>query len=149
MWGKKKIKPVYPEGKIKREFIGVWEFVVLKDEYGRKIDTIRHGMGYEIPKGPLITLRKNGTYSKMFTPKNTDNGKWFFDEKTNSIKYLLYYDKPYDFVEQDLINRGHAKKDENGEYYEIITDKVFENSKTELTLIERENRRRTFKKIAK
>jgi hypothetical protein len=142
----KKVITTNSPNQIKKELVGTWDFEILHDENGNKVDTIWHGFGHEIPKGPLITLNKDGTYTKQFTPKNIDSGKWYFDEKNQTIVYLLYYDKPYDFVAQDLIKRGHAKKDENGDYFEIITSKVFKYSDSELTLIERENRRRTFKK---
>lgn len=132
------------EKPIKEELVGVWEFKILNDEFGNKVDTIWHGIGFEIPKGPLITLRNDGTYSKQFTPNNIDTGKWYFDEKENEIVFLLYYSKPYGFVENDLIKRGHAKKDKKGDYYEKVTNKVFNYSENELILLEREKRRRTF-----
>ena len=122
------------QNQIKKEFVGVWEFEILKDENGNKVDTIWHGFGHEIPKGPLITFKEDGTYSQQFTPKNTDRGKWYFDEENQTIVYLLYYEKPYGFAAKDLIKRGHAKKDDDGEYYEIIKSKVFEYSENQLTL---------------
>jgi len=134
------------ERNIKQELLGIWEFVILKDNQGVKVDTIRHSFGNEIPKGPLITFNKDGTYSKQFTPTNIDSGRWYFNGKENTIIYLLYYDKPYDTVSQYQINKGNATKDKNGDYYEVITDKVYALSDIELTIIEREGRRRTFKK---
>ena len=138
----------YPNSKnlIKKELVGVWEFEILHDEDGNKVDTIWHGFGHEIPRGPLITLKEDGTYLQQFTPKNIDSGKWYFDEEKKTIVYLLYYEQPYDFVSKDLIKRGHAKKDKNGDYYEIVTSKIYKYSQNELILIERGNRRRTFKK---
>lgn len=134
-------------GNIKSELIGTWEFEILKNKEGEKVDTIWHGMGHEIPKGPLMTFKEDGTYSKQFTPINIDTGKWFFDEQENAIKFLLYYEKPYDFAAQYLIDKGHATKDENGNYYEVITEKVYELTENKLILIGREERRRrTFKK---
>jgi len=145
----KDISSAILKGEIKKEIIGVWEFEILNDENGNKVDTIWHGMGYEIPQGPLITFKEDGTYAMQFTPKNIDKGKWYFDEAKQTIFCLLYYEKPYDFVSKDLIKRGHAKKDENGDYYEIVTNKVYKYSMSELVLIERKNRRRTFKKREK
>lgn len=131
---------------LKTELIGTWEFVELRDKHNKKVDTIKHPFGYEIPKGPLITYRANGTYSKQFTPKNTDSGKWYFDRNQNAIIHYLYYTKPYDFVEKSLIEKGHAIKDGNGEYYEINIDKVIELTNIKLTISERNERHRSFKK---
>ena len=131
---------------VSKELVGVWEFEVLKDHNGIKLDTVWHRFGFEIPEGPTITLKQDGTYLKQFTPKNIDTGKWYYDEEKQTIFYLLYYSKPYGPVAKDLIQRGQAKKDSNGDYYEEITSKVFEFSKDKLTLVERGNRRRTFRK---
>ena len=131
---------------IKKELVGSWDFEILHDENGNKIDTIWHSFGQEIPEGPLITLNEDGTYTEQFTPENIDSGKWYFDEENQTIVYLLYYYKPYNFAAQELIKRGHAKQDENGDYFEKITRKVFKYSESKLTLLERGNRRRTFKK---
>ena len=132
---------------LKKELIGTWDFVELHDKDNNKVDTIRHGQGFEIPKGPLLTYRHDGTYSKQFTPKNTDNGKWYFDSDKIAIIHLLYYEKPYSFAAKYLIDKGHAKQDKNGDYYEIITDKVVELTENKLILLEREGRQRTFKKL--
>lgn len=138
---------------IKKELIGTWEFVELKDSKGIKVDTIWHNVpgiekkGWEIPKGPLLTYNIDGTYLKQFTPQNIDNGKWYFDSKQNAIIHMLYYEKPYSSAAKYLIDKGHAKQDENGEYYEIITNKVKELTEEQLILFEREERQRVFRKI--
>jgi hypothetical protein len=59
----------------------------------------------------------------------------------------LYYEKPYSFAAKYLIDNGHAKQDKNGDYYEIITDKIVELTNNKLILLEREGRQRTFKKV--
>ncbi|MBK7887841.1 MAG: hypothetical protein IPJ86_11265 [Bacteroidetes bacterium] len=134
---------------LKKELIGSWDFVELRDNYNNKVDTIKNEYGFEIPKGPLLTYRADGTYSKQFTPANTDNGKWYFDIEKNAIIHFLYYEKPYSLAAKYLIDHGHAKQDENGEYYEIITDKVVELTENKLILLEREERQRKFKKLEK
>lgn len=127
--------------------IGTWKFVELRDKDYKKVDTIKHPFGYEIPEGPLLIYNADGTYSKQFTPKNTDKGKWYFDNDKKAIVHHLYYTKPYDFASKDLIARGHAVKDKNGEYYEIITDNIINLSYDKLILLERQGRQRTFKKV--
>jgi len=132
---------------LKKELVGTWKFVELRDKDNKKVDTIRHPFGYEIPDGPLVIYNSDYTYSKQFTPENIDKGKWYFDNDKKAIVHLLYYTKPYDFASRDLISRGHAKKDKNGEYYEIIIDHVVYLSDQKLILLERQDRQRTFKKV--
>jgi hypothetical protein len=59
---------------------------------------------------------------------------------------MLYYEKPYKMAAQYLIDKGHAKKDENGDYYEVITDNIIELTDYKLIILEREDQQRTFKK---
>lgn len=140
------------KNEFKTELIGTWEFVELRDAQGNKVDTVFHNIpgfdkqGWEIPKGPLLTYDFNGTYSKRFTPQNTDTGKWYYDKKKKAIIHILYYEKPYMMTAKYLIDIGHAKKDKNGEYYEIITDEVLILTDDKLVILEREGRQRTFKK---
>lgn len=137
---------------LKTELIGTWEFVELRDAQGNKVDTIFHNVpaldkqGWEIPKGPLLTYISDGTYSKQFTPQNTDRGKWYYDKKKKAIIHKLYYSKPYGTAAQYLIDKGHAKQDENSDYYEVITDEVVELTDDKLIILELEGRQRTFKK---
>ncbi len=133
---------------LKKELIGTWKFVELRDKDNKKVDTIKHSFGYEIPEGPLLTYNGNGTYSKQFTLKNIDKGTWYFDNDKKAIVHHLYYIKPYDFASKDLIERGHAIKDKSGEYYEIIKDYIINLSDDKLILLEREGRQRMFKKVA-
>ena len=74
---------------LKKQLIGAWKFVELRDKDNKKVDTIKHSFGYEIPEGPLLTYNGDGTYLKQFTPKNTDNGKWYFANYKKAIVYHL------------------------------------------------------------
>jgi len=58
----------------------------------------------------------------------------------------LYYEKPFGKAEQYLIDKGHATKDKNGDYYVIITDLVFSVTDDKLIILEKEGRKRTYKK---
>jgi hypothetical protein len=137
---------------LKTELIGTWEFVELRDAQGNKVDTIFHSIpglakqGWEIPRGPLLTYNADGTYSKQFTPQNIDKGTWYYDNKKKAIIQMLYYEKPYKIETQYLIDIGHAKKDSNGDYYEVITDKVVELTDDNLIIRESEGRQRIFRK---
>jgi hypothetical protein len=133
---------------LEKDLIGTWEFVELIDSEGNKIDTIWHGMGYELAAGPIITLREDGTYSKQFTPTNTDNGKWSYNQENKSLEFKLTYEKPYDIAAQYLIDNGHAKKDDNGDYFEVITKKVIEFSDSTLVFEEREGAQKKYMKTS-
>jgi len=135
------------KGDRKKELIGTWEFLELRDKDNHKVDTIRHRQGYELAQGPTLLYRADGNYSKQFTPVNIDEGKWSFDAKKQAIIHLLYYKKPYSMAAQYLIDTGHAKKDNDGNYYEVITDKVITLTDDRLTILEREERKRTFRKV--
>lgn len=78
---------------LKKELIGTWEFVKMVDNKGIQIDTIWHGKGYELANGPLLTYNEDGTYTKQFTPKNTDKGTWTYNEKKKAILQKLIYKK--------------------------------------------------------
>ena len=70
---------------LKQQLIGTWEFVELRDKDNKIVDTIWHKTAYEVVKGPLLTYRSDGSYSKQFTPLNTDNGKWYFDIEQKAL----------------------------------------------------------------
>jgi hypothetical protein len=131
---------------LKKELIGTWEFLELRDKYNNKVDTIRDAIGYEVVQGPLLTYREDGTYSKQFTTQNTDNGRWYFDNKEKAIVHFLYYEKPYSVVSQYQIDKGYVKKDKNGDYYEKITDDVFQVTADKLIILDSEKRQRSFTK---
>jgi hypothetical protein len=134
---------------LKKELVGTWEFLGMHDKSGNKVDTIRNQSsptGYVLASGPLTTYRADGTYSRRFTPQNTDNGKWRYDEDKHLIIHQLYYAKPYSVAAKYLIDIGHAKKDENGDYYEFITTMVVELTDSKLIVLEREGGRSTYVK---
>jgi hypothetical protein len=131
---------------LKKELIGSWEFSELRDRDKKKVDTIKHMHGYELASGPLLKYNIDGTYSKQFRPANIDKGKWYFDNKTKSIVQMLYYTQPYGLVERLQIDGGQAKKDKNGDYYEIIIDYVIELTKEKLVILEEDQRQKIFKR---
>jgi len=135
------------ESQLNKKLIGKWEFVKLTDKNGIKVDTIFHGKEIELASGPLLNYKQDGTYTKIFNSKNTDNGTWNYNRKSKSIIQKLIYKKPYGFAAKYLIQNGHAKKDKNGEYYEIITDKVIELTNTKLVILARQERQRIYRKL--
>lgn len=103
--------------------IGSWEFVQTQDLNGNKLESYEGSFGTVNATGPKLIYKKDSTYNKVFTPKNTDKGKWRFNEKTMTIEHDLFIDST-SWVGQDLIKRGLAEKKKDGNYYELIEDKV-------------------------
>jgi hypothetical protein len=128
------------------EFIGTWKFVKRLDANGQKVDTIWHGQAYEIAKGPLTTFKENGTYSMQFTPKNTDNGKWYYNPDLKSMTLFLLIDSD-DWIGKDLISKGLAKKYNDGKYYEELKYKIVRVTSDSLHYIDYSDRNMTYKKI--
>lgn len=127
--------------------VGKWKFVARYDKNGKKVDTIYHSSGIELANGPLMTYRIDGTYSFEFTSVNIDNGKWVYDKNKQVILHQFYYSKPYSFAAKYLIDKGHAKKDVNGDYYEDITKKVIELTNNKLVILERYEQQSIYQKI--
>lgn len=138
--------PTFHINDTNKDLVGTWEFVEMRDNQNKKVDTIRHGgFGYEIATGPLLTYKKDGSYSKQFTPENIDNGFWTFDSKTNKIIHYLLIDATT-MIGNDLVKRGLAKKYADGNYYEIIEDKIIINTKNDIQVYRSEKLTMTYKK---
>lgn len=139
-------KEISKKDELKKELIGTWEFVKMIDNQGIQIDTIWHSKGYQLANGPLLTYNEDGTYAKQFTPDKTDRGTWTYDKRKKAILQKLIYQKPYGFASKYLIDNGHAKKDKNGDYYEVITDFIDKLTETELIVFGRGNQKLIYKK---
>lgn len=133
-------------GSAPEELIGTWEFVELLDSKGQHIDTLKEKDGYSVPKGPTLIFNKDNTYSSQYTSSNIDNGTWSYDKEKNEVVLKLYWKKPYDDMAKYIMTLGYAKKDKNGDYYDLIPRKVVELSSDKLVLLEKENRSRVFRK---
>jgi hypothetical protein len=124
---------------LKSELIGEWIFNKITDDKGSKIDTIWHGQGFELANGPILNYYLDSTYTKQFNPEKIDRGTWIYDNKKKEILHDLIYNKPYNSAANYLIEIGHAKKNKNGDYYEVITNKVLSLSDDKLILERRGN----------
>ncbi len=135
------------QGQSKENLVGTWEFEKMMVKNGNQVDTIWHGQAHEIANGPKLTYNADGSYTKQFTPKNTDSGTWVYDANKKEILHDLIYKKPYSFAAKYLIDSGHAKKNKKGDYYEVITDEVIELSNEKLIISARDGNRRIYKKL--
>ena len=128
------------------DLVGAWEFVGRLDKDGNKIDTIWYGKVWEVASGPLITFYQNGTYSKKFTPKNTDTGKWVYNSKKELLILFLYIDST-DWIGKDLIKRNMAVKHKDNEYYEELEYKILRLTPDTLQYLDYSGRNMIYKKI--
>jgi hypothetical protein len=110
----------------------------MRNHRGEKIESYNHGFGEIKAGGPQIRLNENGTYEKIFTPTNTDSGYWKLNQKLMIIEYSLYIDST-DWIGKDLIKKGLAEKQKDGNYYERITDQILKLSGDEMILNKRGN----------
>lgn len=139
--------PIELKTELKKELVGTWNFLELRDKEGFKLDTIRHGNDIEIIAQPQLIFYKDGTYIKQYSPYNIERGKWKYDIENNIIIYHLYYSKPYNETSQFLIDKDHAYKDKKGDYYEVIKEKTVEVSNEKLIVLSDLDRQITFKKL--
>jgi hypothetical protein len=131
---------------VNSNFIGTWEFVKRLDANGQKVDTIWHGQAYEIANGPLTIFKEDGTYSKQFTPKNTDVGKWQYYPDSKTMTLYLFID-PNEWIGKNLISKGLAKKYEDGKYYEALEYKIVRITSDTLQYIDYNDINMTYRKM--
>lgn len=113
------------------EIIGVWEFLEMTDKQGNKLDSYKTGFGTVTATGPKLIYNKNKTYIKVFTPNNSDKGYWRFNPQLSTIEHDLFIDST-DFIGKDLIKNKLAIKKPDGNYYELIEDKILKFEKNQL-----------------
>lgn len=118
--------------------IGTWKCSEMRNHRGEKIETYNHGFGEIKAGGPQIRLNENGTYEKIFTPTNTDSGFWKLNQELMTIEYDLYIDST-DWIGKDLIKKGLAVRQKDGNYYERITDEILKLNEDEMILNKRGN----------
>ena len=109
----------------KKQLIGTWEYIEMRNSKGEKIESYDLSFGEIKASGPEIKLMNDGTYMKKFTPTNTDYGFWKYNPKQMTIEYDLFIDST-DWIGKDLIKKGLAIKQKDGNYYEKIEDKILE-----------------------
>jgi hypothetical protein len=97
------------------KLVGSWSYIETRDSQGKKIeydDSVK-----TLINEPRLVYKTNFIYRKIFTPENSDTGKWKFNIKTMTIEHHLFIDST-DFVGKDLIRQGLAIKQKDGKYYE-------------------------------
>ena len=123
--------------------IGKWKFIKTVDQYGMEVQKI--SLDRKLPngdsmnliaKGPDIVINANGTYTKIFTPENSDNGKWTI-KSNNEIEYEMII--PEDSRQGRMIIQTHNffpdkiwKKDGNGNFLDTSTDMILDLTENEM-----------------
>ncbi|MCD6068924.1 MAG: hypothetical protein K0S33_3750 [Bacteroidetes bacterium] len=130
-----------------KNLIGTWDFVELLDSNNKHIDTLWDAQGFMVATGPEMTFKKDSTYSFKYTKVDSSNGTWIFDKRRNEIVLKLYWKKPYDEIAQYIMTLGQSKQDANGDYYDLIPEKIIELTSKKLVILEKENRQMIYKKI--
>lgn len=121
-----------------KRLIGTWEYVEMRNMNGEKITSYKQSFGTVLASGPEITFLADGTFKKKFLANNIQTGLWQLDDKAMIINYDLYIDST-DFVGKDLIKKGLAVKQHDGNYYERISTQILHLMDSELILYERGN----------
>lgn len=81
---------------LKENLKGVWDFIEVVDEDGKKIKSTERDMkgsplGNKIKikaSGPTMILNEDGSYELEFTPENIDKGNWYLSG-TDTIVFQL------------------------------------------------------------
>lgn len=122
-----------PQNENSQKLIGTWEFIETRDSSGKKLESYQGSFGTVQATGPKLIYNKNYTYTKVFTPVNSDNGFWKFNSETSTIEHDLYVDSlspifPY------LLKDNLIEKKRDGNYYELIEDKIIKIEGNEMLL---------------
>ena len=127
--------------KSEQTLIGKWEYIKTVDKENNSIQhTIRkYPNGEEmkiVASGPDITINKDGTYIKVFTPENSDTGNWRIKSE-NEIEYEMVIPKDSRqgrliLQTQKLLPNKKWRKDDNGNFLDASSDKIIELTETEM-----------------
>ncbi len=123
--------------------VGNWVFVKTLDQNGKEIKKITLDRntpdGKPITlnaKGPEIIIKSDGTYTKIFTPENSDNGVWRI-KSTNEIEYemvILENSRQGQMIiqTQKFFSDKKWRKDEKGNFLDASTDRIMELTESEM-----------------
>lgn len=137
--------------RIEKKLIGNWEFVELNDSQGNKLDTIwirnPHSNPnlkmFRLPSGSIINFNPNGTFTRQFSFKKIEKGKWFFNTENNVITLRIYPTKTYGNIKNHVNYRRRSNKNSN---QFVITYELVELNRRQLKLFEKDGFYRVYKK---
>jgi hypothetical protein len=129
--------------KSEQTLIGKWEFIKTLDQNGKEVKKI--SLDRSMPNGKPMTLNANGpniiinsdrTYTKVFTPENSDTGYWRIKSE-NEIEYEMVIPKDSRqgrliLQTQKLLPNKKWRKDDNGNFLDASSDKIIELTETEM-----------------
>lgn len=113
-----------------KKLVGTWTYIESRDEAGNKIKPNDKRV---LMNEPNLIYNADFTYQKIFTPRNSDFGKWKYNPKTMVLRYDLFIDST-DFIGKNLIKKGLAKKQKDGKYYETLSAKIAKLTEDEMSV---------------
>ncbi|WP_420573295.1 hypothetical protein [Kordia sp.] len=142
----------------KETLIGEWKFVKVIDQAGNEIKQIKRDL--KVPNhepitinasGPDIIVKADGTYTKIFTPKNSDTGNWYIKSK-NEILYQMVI--PINSRQgrmivktQEIFPDTKWKKDGKGNFLDGSINTITELSKTTMKVVYEKDYILVYKKV--
>ncbi|EDP95352.1 hypothetical protein U8527_16140 [Kordia algicida OT-1] len=130
----------------KEMLIGEWKFVKVIDQAGNEVKQIKRNL--KVPNlepitinasGPDIIVKADGTYTKVFTPKNSDTGNWYIQSK-NEILYQMVI--PINSRQgrmiiktQEIFPDKKWEKDGKGNFLDGSIDTITELTKTTMKVV--------------
>lgn len=144
----------------KEMLIGEWKFVKVIDQAGNEVKQIKRNL--KVPNlepitinasGPDIIVNSDGTYTKIFTPKNSDTGNWRI-KSNKEVEYEMVI--PIDSRQGRMIIQTQKifpdkkwKKDGKGNFLDASTDTIIALSKTTMKVVYEKEYVLVYKKVSK
>lgn len=139
--------------------IGNWEFVKTLDQNGKEINKITLDRNTPDGKpmtlnanGPDIIIKSDGTYTKIFTPQNSDYGVWRI-KSSNEIEYEMVI--PENSRQGQMIIQTQKffpdkkwRKDEKGNFLDASTDRIIKLTESEMKVVYEKDYILVYKKTA-
>jgi len=97
---------------------------------------------------PMIVIFPDGFYEKMNSVDCIDceRGKWYFNKNNATLTFDSYFNTPITKAHKFLIEAGIAKKDDQGNFYESFSYKIYNSPRNKLYLIKGSSRKSGYKK---
>jgi len=141
-----------------KNLIGEWKFVKTIDQNGNEVKKISLDRNMPngkpmtlVAKGPDIIINSDGTYTKIFTPENSDNGNWRI-KSSNEIEYEMVIPEnsrqgKLIIQTQKILPNKKWRKDDNGNFLDSSSDKIIELTEKEMKVEYEESYLLVYKKV--
>ena len=142
----------------KNRLIGEWKFIKTIDQKGNEVEKISLDRNMPngkpitlVAKGPDIIINSDGTYTKTFTPENSDNGNWRI-KSSNEIEYEMVIPEnsrqgKLIIQTQKILPNKKWRKDGKGNFLDASSDIITELTENEMKVKYEENYLLVYKKV--